>query len=158
MRLYDGVEHRYSSDDMRPENAIGEISNLLGYRPSPEELAYSLSFYAGRIGVDDRLAVRCRYEESFWPDVVQHLRLIALDQAESDELSFEGLRWLFELEDAPAPLGLHALQFINSHKHTFQDTATDTTQVFFTRESDVNSWCVVWRSERSLNYLSFDQG
>jgi len=158
MRLYDGVEHRYSSDDMRPEVAIGVISSLLGYRPSPEELAYSLSFYAGGTGVDDRLAVRCRYEESSWPHVVHHLRLLTLDQAEADKSSLEGLRWLFDLADEPVPLGLHSLQFINSNKHAFQDAAADATQVFFTRESDVNSWCVVWRSGRSLNYLSFDQG
>jgi len=158
MRSYDGVEYRYSSDDPQNEKTVSVVANLLGFRPSLDGLGYSLNFYAGGTGVDDRLAVRCQNNDSHWPTVVQHLRLLTLDQAESDESSSEGLRWLLNAEDDPAPLGPHCIRFINSQKHKFQDAATGTSEVFFTSESDVNSWCVVWRSGLYLNYLSFDQG
>jgi hypothetical protein len=157
MRSYDGVDYRYTSDGPEKEKAAGIVANLIGFRPGTDDLGYSLSFYAGGTGVDDRLAVRCQYQEMDWPVVTQRLRLVSLKEADDPEW-VEELRWLVGAEDSTALLDQQCFRFINAQKHDFQDEASDQWEVFFTNESDVNSWCVVWRSSHHLNYLSFDQG
>jgi hypothetical protein len=158
MRSYDGVDYRYNSNDPDKEKAAGIVANLIGFRPVPEDLGYSLSFYAGGTGVDDRLAVRCQYQEADWPVVSQRLRLASLKEAADDLEWVEELSWLIGAEDSTALLDEQCFRFINAQKHDFQDEASNQWEVFFTNESDVNSWCVVWRTGHHLNYRSFDQG
>lgn len=158
MRSNDGVDYRYTSNDPDKEKASGIIANIIGFRPLPEDLGYSLSFYAGGSGVDDRLAVRCRYQEIDWPAVRQRLRLVCLEEAADDPEWVTELRWLIGAKDSDAPLDEQCFRFINEQRRDFQDEASNQFEVFFAHESDVNSWCVVWRTSQHLNYLSFDQG
>lgn len=117
-----------------------------------------MSFYAGGAGVDDRLAVRCRYRDIDWPVVSQRLRLVGIKEAADNSEWIEELRWLVAAKNSAALLDEQCVRFINAEKHDFQDEADNQWEVFFTDESDVNSWCVVWRNSHHLNYLSFDQG
>lgn len=75
MRPYDGIDYRYTNSDADKESAIGIIQNILGFVPETDGLDYSLNFFSGGIGVDDRLAIRCKFCPSDWPLVVGKLNL-----------------------------------------------------------------------------------
>jgi hypothetical protein len=158
MRSYDGIDYRYTSSDADREKAAGIVTNLIGFRPEANDLGYSLSFYAGGTGVDDRLAIRCQYQEADWPAVIHRLRLVSLEEAANIADWVDELRWLMGGEASTASLNQQCYTFINAAKHDFQDSANEQWEALFSNESDVNSWCVVWRSGHHLNYLSFDQG
>lgn len=158
MHPYDGVDYRFSSKDAEHEKAFEIIAKLLGASPGRDELDYSLNFYSGGTGVDDRLAIRCSFDEGDWPAIVQKLRLKCIAHAISDPSWNEELHWLVGAEDSALEIDHDCHRFINENKHDFQDLANDQWEVFFTNESDVNSWCVIWRLNGRLNYLSFDQG
>jgi len=158
MRPYDGIDYRYSNNDPEQEKAIGVIANILGFRPSATDLGYALNFYAGGSGIDDRLAIRCLYVASDWPSIARTLRLKRVSEVSSDPDWEEAFRWLIDAEDIEKSLEIHSLRFINKKKLEFQDIADERWEVFFSNESDVNSWCVVWCDNIHLNYMSFDQG
>jgi hypothetical protein len=158
MRPYDSVDYQYTNHDTDNEKSIVVIANLLGFKPPPEQLRYALSFYAGGTGVDDRQAIRCQFSLADWPNVVQRLRLRHPQEAIGNADWEDEFRWLIEAEEKDGTLDEHCYRFINSNKHDFQDGASDKWEVFFSHESDVNAWCVVWRANDCMNYLSFDQG
>lgn len=158
MRSYDGVDYRYASDGADKEKAASIIGNILGFRPDLDGLEYNLNFYSGGTGIDDRLAIRCSFQESDWPIVAQQLRLKSLREVADDPDLEEAVRWLVSSEEVGDPLEDCCHRFINTSKRDFQDVVDDRWEVFFENESDVNSWCVVWRARGQLNYLSFDQG
>jgi hypothetical protein len=56
MRDYDGVAHRYKSEDQSSEVAIRVLTGILGFSPHNTTLKYELDLYAGGIGIDDKLA------------------------------------------------------------------------------------------------------
>lgn len=158
MRRYDGVDYKYTNNDADKEKSLSVIANLIGFNPPSDQLSYSLSFYAGGTGVDDRLAIRCQFTQGDWPAVVQRLRLRPPQEAIGNAGWEEEFRWLIGAEGKDGALDEHCYRFINSEKHSFQDVVDDKWEVFFSNESDVNSWCVVWRANGCMNYLSFDQG
>lgn len=158
MRQYDGVDYKYTNNDPDKEKSLIIIANLIGFKPLSDPLRYSLSFYAGGTGVDDRLAIQCQVTEDDWPAVVKRLRLTHPHQAIGNSGWEEEFRWLIGEEGKDCALEEHCYRFINSEKHDFQDIASDEWEVFFSNESDVNSWCAVWRANDRMNYLSFDQG
>ncbi len=158
MRPYDGIDYHYEHNDAKQKDSIQIIVNLIGFQPLPDELSYSLNFYAGGTGIDDRLAVRCHIDEASWPVVVRKLRLRHRVDAAQDPVWGEQFRWLLGAEGDHDSVDEHCYQFINSNKLGFQDQADEKWEIFFTDESDVNSWCVVWQANGRLNYLSFDQG
>lgn len=158
MRSYDGIDYRYSSNAPEAENAIGVIANILGFRPLTTDLDYSLNFYAAGSGVNDCLAVRCLYAESDWPAIARTLRLKRVAEVAGDPDWEEAFLGLIDAEDIEGPLESHCFRFINNQKLKFQDLADERWEIFFSNESDVNSWCVVWCASAHLNYLSFDQG
>jgi hypothetical protein len=158
MRPYDSVDYRYTSDDADKEKAASIVGRILGFRPELGNLDYNLNFYSGGTGIDDRLAIRCSFRESDWPVIAQQLRLKYLRDVADDPDWEEAIRWLIGSEKVAEPLKDWCHRFINTSKRDFQDAVDDRWEVFFTNESDVNSWCVVWRASGVLNYLSFDQG
>lgn len=158
MRAYDGIDYHYKHNDAKQEESIQIIANLIGFEPVPDKLLYSLNFYAGGTGVDDRAAVQCRIDEASWPVVAQKLRLRHYVDAAQDQAWGEDFRWLIGAEDIHDSVDEYCYQFINSRKLYFQDRADEKWEIFFADESDVNSWCVVWQANGRLNYLSFDQG
>lgn len=158
MRTYDGIDYRYSSNDPEQEKAIEVIATILGFRPLATDLDYALNFYAGGTGIGDRLAIRCLYVAADWPAIAQSLRLKQVSEVTSPPDWEEAFRWLIDAEGIEGALENHSLRFINNQKLRFQDVADESWEVFFSNESDVNSWCVVWRDSVRLNYLSFDQG
>lgn len=158
MQPYDGVDYRFTSADSERDKALAVIERLLGFRPSETGLDYSLNFYSGGTGVDDRLAVRCRLESVEWPTVVSRLRLNTISEALSDASWSEDFEWLVR-GDAPGhDIESDCLCFINSNKLEFQDAAVKGCELRFAGESNVNTWCVLWLVNGNLNYLSFDQG
>lgn len=158
MRSYDGVDYQYISNDVEKEKAVGIIANLIGFRPKTDSLVYSLKFYAGGTGIHDRLAVSCLFDNSNWPAMVQRLRLKRVSEIAVDPIWEEDFRWLVNAAETEGPLEEHCYRFINAEKHDFQHVADDRCEVFFSNESNVNSWCAVWYTNDHLNYLSFDQG
>ncbi|NDI84378.1 hypothetical protein [Undibacterium crateris] len=158
VRPYDSVDYQYTNNDRDKEKSLVLISNLIGFKPPLEQLRYALNFYAGGTGVDDRLAIRCQFSQADWPSVVQRLRLQHLQEAIGNADWEEELRWFIEAEGKDGALDEHCHRFINSNKHDFQDGASEKWEVFFSHESDVNTWCVVWRTNGCMNYLSFDHG
>lgn len=158
MRPYDGIDYRYNHNDADHEEAVQIISDLIGFQPVPDDLFYSLRFYAGGIGVDDRLAIRCRVDEANWPVVARKLCLSPPADVAQDLEWGEHFRWLLGAEENHNSLDTYCHQFINSNKLNFQDCADEGCQIFFANESNVNFWCVVWRANGRMNYLSFDQG
>jgi hypothetical protein len=156
MREYDGVEYQYSSTHQ--QEAIGIIANILGFKPLARDLDFKLNFYASGSGVDDGLAIRCQYGKADWPAIAQTLRLKNVKEIPGNPDWHEAFLGLLDTEGAAGVPEQHLFQFINQHRHTFQDAADAGWEIFFSNESDVNSWCVVWRSPSHLNYLSFDQG
>ncbi len=140
------------------DKSLSVIANLFGFKPPSDQVRYSLSFHAGGTGVNDRLAIRCQFAQGDWPGVVQRLRLRQPQEAIGNAGWEEDFLWLIGAEGIDGTLDEHCHRFINSEKHDFQDDVNDKWEVFFANESDVNSWCVVWRSNDCMNYLSFDQG
>jgi len=158
MRSYDGIDYNYRHNDAKQEESIRIIVDLIGFQPVPDGLFYSLNFYAGGVGVDDRLAVQCRIDDANWPAVARKLRLRHPVDVAHDPAWGEDFRWLLGAEENYDSIDEYCRQFINSNKLDFQDGADEKWEVFFANESDVNSWCVVWQANGRMNYLSFDQG
>ncbi len=158
MRPYDDKEYRYTSADLDKEKAIAIISNILGFHPSTEELDYSLSFYSGGGGIVDRLAIRCRANQSNRSSLISGLGLRAPLEAMADPMWVDDFRWLIKSDESLGNTDLWCYKFINSNKHEFQDVVDSTCELVFSNGSDVNSWCAIWFTNNHLNYLYFDQG
>lgn len=156
MRPYDGIDYRYTNSDADKESAIGIIQNILGFVPETDGLDYSLNFFSGGIGVDDRLAIRCKFCPSDWPLVVGKLNLKHPSEALANPDWGEDFAWLVSNGEALSDADF--CSFVNANKREFQDSLPLENTPFFTDESNVNTWCVVWIVENRLNYLSFDQG
>jgi hypothetical protein len=158
MHRYDGVDYRYRSGDDDREKCLGIAANILGFRPEIDGFDYSLNFFSGGTGVDDRLAVRCRFNASDWVNLISMMRLKSPTDALLDLDWVEDFKWLLDRENSGQELSSLCIQFVNANKREFQDTAGAECIPFFANESDVNSWSVVWVCNGFLNYLSFDQG
>jgi len=156
--FYDGVDYRYSSSDENKTKAIQIISNIVGLLPETDGLEYSLRLYAGGIGVDDRIAIRFKFQIEDWPTIYKTLRLKEPDEAVLTPEWGEHFEWLVSGKTKTTGIEKDVLQFINTHKHLFQDSAELAHAVAFSDESNVNNWCVVWTVGNWFNYLSFDQG
>jgi hypothetical protein len=158
MHPYDGIDYRYTSSDADKEKAISVIQNILGFAPETNGLDYSLNFYSGGIGVDDRLAIRCKFTSSDWPLIINKLNLKQLSEVLANPDWGEDFAWLVSGNESPSDIGADCCNFISTNKKMFQDSVTLENTFLFTDESNVNTWCVVWVVEDNLNYLSFDQG
>ncbi|UJR61956.1 hypothetical protein [Dickeya zeae] len=158
MRSYDGIDYQYNDTQPEREKTIGVIANILGFRPLTTDLDYSLHFYAGGSGINDCLGIRCLYVESDWPAIAKTLYLKRVSEVASNPSWEEAFLWLIQVEGTEGSIENHCFRFINNQKLKFQDIADKRCEIFFSNESDVNSWCVVWRDNTHLNYLSFDQG
>jgi hypothetical protein len=155
---YDGVDYRYTSADIDRDHAIGVIAKILGIRPDPNALDYSLNFFSGGIGVLDRVAIRCRIDASDWAILNSKLRLKSPSDALADSNWAEDFLWLVGGDDPAEYVNESCRNFVNEHKQAFQDNAGADCNLFFSNESDVNSWRVVWVIDGNFNYISFDQG
>ncbi|TYL44650.1 hypothetical protein [Dickeya sp. ws52] len=158
MHSYDGIDYQYSSNETEREKAIRIIANILGFQPLTTDLDYSFNFYSGGSGINDRLAIRCLYVESDWPKIIKTLCLNQISEISEHPLWKEDFLWLIGAEGAELALENHCFQFINNQKLELQDMADKRWEIFFSNESDINSWCVVWHDGTHLNYLSFVQG
>ncbi|WP_374356622.1 hypothetical protein [Thermomonas sp.] len=156
--IYDGIDYRYSSSDPDRSKAVEIISNIVGTRPDLDGLDYSLALYAGGSGVDDRLAIRFKDNPLNWSAISKRLRLKNPTQAIASPDWREAFEWLICGDNSPTDITGDASSFIERHRHSFQDSPDSSTELAFSDESDVNSWCVIWRTNGWVNYLSFDQG
>ena len=158
MRAYDNKDYRYKTSDADSETALSYIKQILGFQPDVNTLEYDLNFFAGGIGVFDRLAFSCGIQRQQWPELIKKLDLVK----PSDALGIldwrEEFLWLVKTEEATAPIDAFSAQFINSEKRDFQALCISNGQIFFRMHSDVNSWTAVWEQNGTINYLSFDQG
>ncbi len=158
MHPYDGIDYRYASSDVDGDKALRIITNILGFAPEANGLNYSLNFYSGGIGVDDRLAIRCKVASSDWSSVIDKLNLKSPSDALSNPDCGEDFAWLVSDKETPDDVSKDCCNFVNAKKMAFQDNVSLEHTLLFTNESNVNSWCVVWAVGDNLNYLSFNQG
>ena len=157
-RAYDGVEHRYFSDDAGSACPPGLLVRLLGFEPAPAGLQYALSLYAGGTGVHDDLAIRCRCTGEQWQAMVERLHLKDWQALRGDPRWRVDFAWLMGLETGTDVTRLDCQAFIESRRRAFQDPAAGEPEIRFSADSDVNSWCAAWRTGGHANLLSFDQG
>lgn len=134
---YDGVTRRFRHDDDLPIAPLELISRILGATPPPESLLYDLSFYSGGIGIIDQLRITAEMDAAplvadwvHWRDAGEEIR---------------------DLSDG------EVRQFVASHKADFQPPL-DHEDVWFSPESGVNSWELIYVEGGRLHYLAFDQG
>ena len=156
--FYDGIDYHYSSSDIDRSKGIEIITNILGAPPNLDGLEYSLKLYAGGTGVNDYVGFRFKYEPASWPIICQKLRLKSPGEAINSSDWLESFEWLIRGNKPANDLASDVQQFIEQRKLPFQDSILDSTTVVFSNESDVNSWCVIWKTGNWVNYLSFDQG
>ncbi|WP_156938954.1 hypothetical protein [Deefgea rivuli] len=158
MNPYDGIDYRYTSSDTDKGKATRLIQNILGFAPEINGLDYSLNFYSGGSGVDDRVAIRCNVTPSDWSLVIAKLNLKPPSEVLQSPDWGEDLAELVSNCAAPSDISADCCNFVNANKKVFQDTVSFDNALCFSVESNVNTWCVVWVVGEHLNYLSFDQG
>jgi len=156
--FYDGIDYRYSSSDTDRSRGLEIIANILGARPSLNGLEYSLNLYAGGTGVDDHLGFRFKFESESWPIICQKLRLKQPSEAIDSPDWSESFQWLIRGNRPANDVAADVRKFIEERKLPFQDSVMHSTTVAFSDESDVNCWCVIWKTSDWVNCLSFDQG
>lgn len=157
MREYDGVERNYKHSDSDLDKNIERVKNILGYIPSSNGLCFDLSFYSGGIGVLDKLAISCQANHEQWSIVKNKLALHSPESALSTECWAEDFLWLVQAKDE-INMRHFASHFVNDNKLEFQQLCSPRSEIYFSYQSDVNNWSVVWGSDLKLNYLYFDQG
>lgn len=158
MRDYDGVGHRYKNEDQNSEEAISVLTGILGFSPNTTSLKYELNLYAGGIGIDDKLAFCFEASEQEIRSVAEKLGLITPLDALRDAGWGEDFAWLIDDDGRGDPVIDLSVKFINQNKKPFQSNCSESCSIYFSRESNVNTWTAVWICESTLNYLSFDQG
>ncbi|XLZ72034.1 hypothetical protein ABT364_08745 [Massilia sp. SR12] len=158
MRAYDNKDYRYKTSEGESEAALRFVKQVLGFHPDVSTLEYDLNFFAGGIGVYDRVAFSCGIQSQQWPDLVKKLNLVT----PSDALGFSDWReeflWLVNSEEPTTSIDVYSADFINSKKRDFQALCISSGQIFFSKDSDVNSWTAVWENDGTINYLGFEQG
>lgn len=158
MRPYDGIDYRYTSSDFDKENAIVVVKNILGFTPEAEGLDFSLNFFSGGVGVDDRLAIRCKFNPADWSLAIGKLNLKPPMEVLSNSEWGVDFAWLVSNDETPSDIGKDCCSFVNANRWAFQDVVSQQHSLLFADESNVNTWSVVWVVGDKLNYLGFDQG
>jgi hypothetical protein len=157
MREYDNIEYRYRTNESNSEAALRFISRELGYSPDTSLLKFDLSFFSGGIGVFDKLAFSCGANDGQWEALIQKLSLLSPSETMMNEEWAEDLTWLVRHSE-PYSIEESCAQFINTEKKQFQGDCTPDCKIFFSKESNVNTWTAIWGKNGDLNYLHFDQG
>ncbi len=158
MREYDGREKRYKKSDQNIKKNLDIIENLLGFRPFLEQLDFDLSFYSGGTGVDDSLTISCEASPSQIEKSINKLHMYSPEQAVKESEWREDFLWLVAGEDECSDILISASSFINEIKENFQDSCFPNNKMYFSFESNVNSYTVIWIIGKKLNYIYFDQG
>jgi hypothetical protein len=156
-REYDGVDYGYSHLDRERAKAIQIITRLFGFTPALDCLRYQLNLFAGGIGVHDRIAIKAHLSQHQWQTLKAHLHLRTPEQALADEAWKEDLQWLVCADELVADIRAQAREFIEQQRNALQDSAREA-NIYFACDSNINSWCVVWKNGNWVNYLGFDQG
>ena len=158
MKLYDDKEYRYKNTDKNREKSLGIIENLIGFKPSDKDLKYDLSFYAGGIGVLNKLGITCVAGDEQWAIVKLKYPLVTPDDAVEYNPWREDFLWLIDNEACQSNVLDSAISFIRDNKLDFQEDADRESLIYFVEESDVNDWTVFWSKGGMLNYLYYNQG
>jgi hypothetical protein len=158
MREYDGIEKRYRKSDFDLEKNLNIIEKLLGFRPTVEQLDFDLSFYSGGIGIYDKLAISCTASLVQKKQNKEKLNLFSPESAITMREWVEDFVWLVESDDTYSDILVGSAKFINENKSDFQDVCLPSDEMFFSYESNVNDWAVVWGNISRFNYAYLNQG
>ena len=158
MREYDGIEKRYRKSDLDLDKNIELVEDLLGFCPDVEQLDFDLSFYSGGIGVYDKLAISCLHSSNGLLLTKEKYNLMTPEEAIKDLIWAEDFEWLVKGDNDDADYLVSTVNFINDNKAEFQDVCLQDSKIYFSYESNVNHWAVVWLVGERLNFAYFDQG
>lgn len=160
---YDGQErtfHHHDEDPSRRARGLAVVTTVLGLPepPSLSGLRYDLSFCSGGMGVFDWLRIAFPRTSAEVHVIVARLGLMAPESAVADEASREQFEWLVLDDDEPRPLHVAVAAFLDEHRAELLPRPDERARVWFSPDSGVNSWSVVYEHDGELCFISFDQG
>jgi len=160
---YDGKERRFRHDDADPSQRVRDlalVARVLGLpAPPPSEgLRYDLRFYSGGMGILDRLHVALPCAPAEVDALVARLGLATPEAAVADEAWREDFEWLVLDEDEPRSLQAAVAAFIEENRTELQPSSDEHARVWFSRESGVNAWSLVYEQDGVLSLIAFNQG
>jgi hypothetical protein len=157
---YDGVTRRFRDDDTDPARVArgrGLVESLLRLPELPAGLRYDFSFLSDGCGVFDRLfaAFPCAMDEA--EAIARRAGFIASDGA-WDASDRESLEWLVSLEDHPGGMAAAVAAFVAEQRTEFQRAPAADMRVWFTSNSDVNGWALLYAVDGELAYIAYEHG
>lgn len=157
---YDGQERRYRHDDPHRARGLQLVAKLLRLADAAlvESANFDLSFYSGGMGVVDRLAIHLQAPAEVVEQVVRNLEGVTPEVLALDPVYAEEFLWLVSDDGNNSSPWSDSVRFVNQERKAFQPLCDDHSRVFFTEESNVNDWTVLWTAAGSLNYLGYSQG
>ena len=160
---YDNKDRRFRHDDVDPSQRLRAskvIARVLAL-PSPppsEGLRYNLSFYSGGLGIVDRLAITFPCSPAEVDAIVARLQFVTPEIAVTDAAAREGLENLVLDEDEPQSLRTGMRAFVEKERAEFQPPPGERSRVWFSPDSGVNFWSLVYEQDGLLHFIDFDQG
>jgi len=164
LHRYDDVERRFCDADTglgQRERGRALVAKLLGL-PAPLTsggLRYDLSFFSGGIGVLDRLHVALPCGTAEVDAIVARLGLATPEEAVADAVWRDDFEWLIgDDEEDPQPLRARVAAFVAEERADFQPGPDERARVWFSRDSGVNAWSLLYEQDGWLCLIAREQG
>ena len=160
---YDGQTRRFHHHDGDPScraRGLALVARVLRLSAPPpsEGLRYDLSFHSGGTGIFDQLHVAFPCAPAEVDAIVARLRFVTPEDAIADEESREQLENLLLDEDKPRSLRAAVIAFLEEHRTDLLPRPDEHARVWFSPDSGVNAWSVVYEQDGEQCFIAFDQG
>jgi hypothetical protein len=126
--------------------------------PPVAGLRYHLSFHSGGTGIFDRLHIVLPRTPAEVEAIVARLQLVTPEVAAVDAEWHEQFENLVLDEDEPRPLRAAVTAFLEENRSEILPRPGEDARVWFSPDSGVNSWSVVYEQGGDLCFVAFDQG
>jgi len=157
---YDNKQIKFNHTDEIKSDYLEAIGLLVGHsKLNPEDIRYyDISFFSGGTGINDWHAITLNSNSYIWNKVKKYLKVKTPDDLASDNEWGEFFLWLIDNESHEVSNEIASTLFINENKNDFQLKVNSGDNIYFSQNSDVNSYDIIWGNESTLNYISFCQG
>ncbi len=162
---YDGVNRRFLHTDIDRTAGFDVIARILRLPISllKNDILYDLSFYSGGVGIIDRLAISLPADVTLWASIIDKLGAKTIEAANQNSDWASDLAWLVsdgeDDEEEENELIIvdreAAIKFVNGERYKFQTSCKTIDRIYFTEESNVNSWCALWGEDRNIKALHY---